>query len=278
MFKFKKLLDDSKPYANPPIPEGYKLITKSWKRGLTIKDMQTGNLSVWIPACSFIDMIDLSVSDSNLAIRFPDGSFKVFKDTSKEAFLQYQKNQKYQSTLKYGGFYIGKFPITVTYDSQDPLLEIYTSKPNSKLLTDITYYEFLSICQEMGSNKITSEMMYESERDLLLIWLILSETLTEHQVYEDSSNLGYYFDDIHIGPALSGGHCIFHISDLCGNLWELVQSKHNINGKTQLVKVGGSWGESGRIAPLSRKYYFNSEAFNTRPSRYVCARHSLNIK
>lgn len=272
--EFNALLSNNANYANPPIPNGYTHIMGKWFSGLTIRD-KLGNFSVWIPAGAVLELIDTDISEEHLAVRFPNGSFYIFNFTSKEAYLKYIKTPKYESTLKYGGFYIGKFPIT----------DECTSRPNKKVLTGFCYYELLSICMGLGYADTNAEMLYEAEHDLFLMWLILSGCMTEYEVCKDSSNFGIYLDiydyNNFIGPDFNlddPKRNVFKVSDICGNLWEVVQGTHSTNGSQYAVAVGGCWGDTGKIAPAASKKYLNLSFLHSRSSRSVCTRHSLLIK
>ena len=270
--KFKKTINTKKNYAHPPIPHGYRKIKGRWSTGYTIRD-KVGNYSVWVPAGSILDILDTNISAEHLAVKFKDGSSMIFDFTSKKAYTEYIKTDKYKSTLKYGGFYIGKYPISTNY----------TSMSDEKVLTGLYYSEYKQASKELSFEDTQAELTYETEHDLLLMWLQLAEILTVDELCKDSSSIGIYFNQSYyeeFGPfytSESKERTVFGISDLCGNYWEILQGSTFIDNVRYASKVGGSWDELGNVYPAAKKVLV-STSFKKSPAYNICARHSLKLK
>lgn len=216
-------------YANPPIPKGYKYVEGSWNNGFVIERKSDQSQFVWVPV--------ESLPESNI-----------------EAVL-YNTNMYYESESmeKYGGFYISRFNISKSIEWKPQ------SKRGKYPWTFITFDNAKTIANSMENNQyVESHLPYNIEYDFILEWLLFTHTVSNAEIYEDSSNLGNYRKSFtRLGTISKTGSCekwqLNGIYDLAGNIAEWAD--FNYWGMFHRIVRGGSCAKYGYDATLYHRKY-----------------------
>lgn len=153
----------------PPIPNGWKQVQNESKNVFVIERVSDKSQFVWIPVCAItpngsVDGIHLKKQFGRRS--FDDTEIISYKETMDS--LQTQSIRQRDSVAEYGGFYISKYLIST---SQYKLLSVANQKP----LVNVSWYEALCSAQEFcdfWDFKVTSHLVYPSEYDSMIQWLI----------------------------------------------------------------------------------------------------------
>ena len=198
-------------------------------------------------------------------------------ETTQEFLIQLEKefNNMIKSVEKYGGFYIGRYE---TGDlSKDKVVIV---KGNSDIGSQ-TWYEMYKKCKELkgSNNKVETGMIWGSQWDRTLMWLVESKDKTKEQIC-DSRDWGNYRDSTGEAEEGSGskrptGYSeswrANNIYDLAGNVYDWTMEAYSSRSR---VLRGGYYYYSGSGSPAS---YRNSNSPTRSDYRSGC-RGALYIK
>ena len=97
----------SENYVNPPIPEGWQHVEGRWNNGFLITDHKK-NQFVWVPV-GFLDAN--GTLDGTFSEKFGRRNYRgdEFADGEFNEELDDELRTQWESTKKYGGFYISRY-------------------------------------------------------------------------------------------------------------------------------------------------------------------------
>ena len=166
-------------------------------------------------------------------------------ETAQEFLMQLEQefNNMIKSVEKYGGFYIGRYE---TGDlNQDTAV---VQKGNSNIASQ-TWYTMYKKCKTLkgSNNKVETGMIWGSQWDRTLMWLVESGNKTKEEIC-DSSNWGNYRNNTESGAGnkrptgYSESWKANNIYDLAGNVYERTMEASGANGR---VRRGGDCYDHG---------------------------------
>ena len=173
-------------------------------------------------------------------------------ESTQEFLMQLEKefNNMIKSVEKYGGFYIGRYETGSL--SQEKAVVV---KGNSDIGSQ-TWYEMYKKCKELkgSNNKVETGMIWGSQWDRTLMWLVESKDKTKEQIC-NSTDWGNYSNST--GEAEAGYSESWkanNIYDLAGNVydWTMEASSSGIR-----VLRGGYYYDNGTYYPASSRNYFS---------------------
>mgnify|MGYP000050677729 CR=1 FL=1 len=139
------------------------------------------------------------------------------------------------------GFFISRYEIAMDMDGK------FVSKANKHPIIDISFFDAEKIASSMNS-RIISNKQFER----IIKWLIETKTMSEEEIFVDSSNRGNYKNS---GPhrmvktGFNKAWMINNIDNLAGNLWTWTCTGDN---KSKILR-GGCCMLDGHYSPLGRK-------------------------
>ena len=182
------------------------------------------------------------------------------KEKSGLAFLymlEKEFNSMIKSIEKYGGFFIGRYEVSNV--SKEISVTKYGTDTKGK-----NWYVLFSKCKNLkGINtNIETSMIFGSQWDRTLMWLIESNNKTKQEIC-NSSNWGNYYNTAITYTDKNGviktkekGKTIIiptgsteitkanNIYDLSGNTWEWTAESHSMNGAVWMAYRGGMAADS----------------------------------
>ena len=104
--------------------------------------------------------------------------------------LKQEFNNMIESVEKYGGFYIGR------YEIGDSSKEKVVIKKGNTDISNQTWYKMYKNCKELKNNNTNIEtgMIWGSQGDRTLMWLLEGNDKTKEEICVDSSSWGNYFN------------------------------------------------------------------------------------
>lgn len=197
-------------------------------------------------------------------------------ESTQEFLMQLEKefNNMIKSVEKYGGFYIGRYE---TGDLGEEKAVVV--KGNSDIGSQ-TWYEMYKKCKELkgSNNKVETSMIWGSQWDRTLMWLVESEDKTKEQIC-DSRDWGNYSNSTGEAEAGSGskrptGYSeswkANNIYDLAGNVYDWTMEANSSNRR---VLRGGYYDYSGGSYPArGRNYRYptdSSYSYGCRGALYI---------
>ena len=188
-------------------------------------------------------------------------------ESTQEFLMQLEKefNNMIKSVEKYGGFYIGRYETGSL--SQEKAVVV---KGNSDIGSQ-TWYEMYKKCKELkgSNNKVETGMIWGSQWDRTLMWLVESKDKTKEQIC-DSRDWGNYSNSTGEAEEGSGtkrptGYSeswkANNIYDLAGNVYDWT-----MEARSSVIRVlrGGSYYNNGTNSPASYRYNNNPTYSNSR--------------
>ena len=180
-------------------------------------------------------------------------------ETTQEFLMQLEKefNNMIKSVEKYGGFYIGRYETGSL--SQEKAVVV---KGNSDIGSQ-TWYEMYKKCKELkgSNNKVETGMIWGSQWDRTLMWLVESKDKTKEQICNNSTDWGNYSNSTGEAEAGSGtkrptGYSeswkANNIYDLAGNVYDWTMEARSSDLR---VLRGGYYLDAGTNYPASYRYY-----------------------
>lgn len=174
-------------------------------------------------------------------------------ESTHEFLIQLEKefNNMIESVEKYGGFYIGRYETGNL--SQDTVV---VQKGNTDI-TNQNWYTMYKKCKTLkgSNNKVGTGMIWGSQWDRTLMWLIESENKTKEEIC-DSSDWGNCSNNIEegAGSRRATGYSetwkTANIYDLAGNVEDWTMEAYSFNARAYR---GGNFYDAGTIYPASAR-------------------------
>lgn len=181
IIRAKKIIkSDSENFQNPPIPEGYRHIKGEWNNGFVIERCSDGSQFVWIP----VD--DLDCDGTLDGIHFSEKFGR--RNYNNNQFFNAEYNEEFkgeffeqcESVKRYGGFYISRYHISKSSDGMPQ------AKEGALPWVDINYTDAMKVASSMeDSEHVKSHLLFGSEYDSVLAWLIKSNKTTIEDTKSD---------------------------------------------------------------------------------------------
>ena len=303
--------------GNIPIPQGYNYIKGDKIGGAVITDAASGkekegNEFVWVPVDTLSDMaVPTSGTDANentnyrgvlynwdtdatgntaydwsadsTSYREPANLSSSYDSTSRNSswtltLYQEEYNKMIKSVSQYGGFYVGRYEMSLNSETKNAESKYGATSANAKDTDTIQWYGLYNKAKtyapENASQKVVSSMIWGSQYDAMLKWMkgnninVTSTTPTDLSIGTTSRNTTRVTGGANNGQTVSKDK-LSNIYDLLGNSYEWTQEASNTSSR---VNRGGSYDNS--LAPSCR----NGNYFPTGTVSFYGSRLTLYIK
>ena len=288
--------------GNIPIPQGYNYIKGDKIGGAVITDAASGeekegNEFVWVPVDTLSNMaVVTSGTDANGNINYrgvlynwgADATGNTAYDwsadstsyrepansssdsTSKNSswtstLYQEEYNKMIKSVSQYGGFYVGRYEMSLNSETKNAESKYGATSANAKDTDTNQWYGLYNKAKtyapeknsdntENASQKVVSSMIWGSQYDAMLKWMkgnkinVTSSSPTDLSIGTTSKNTTRVTGGANNGQTVSKDK-LSNIYDLLGNSSEWTQEASNTFGR---VYRGGSYRDS--YAPSFRYY------------------------
>ena len=292
--------------GNIPIPEGYNYIKGDKIGGAVITDAasgeeKVGNEFVWVPVDKLSNMaVPTSGTDANrntnyrgvlynwstdatgntaydwsadsTSYREPanlSSSYDSTRTNSSWTSTLYQEeyNKMVKSVSEYGGFYIGRYEMSINATSKNAESKYGATSANASDTDTNQWYGLYNRAKtyapeknsdntENASQKVVSSMIWGSQYDAMLKWMkgnkinVTSSRPTDLSIGTTLKNTTRVTGGANNGQTVSKDK-LSNIYDLLGNSLEWTQEAYDTDRR---VRRGGSYHNS--LAPSSRDGYF----------------------
>ena len=303
--------------GNIPIPEGYNYIKGDKIGGAVITDAatgveKTGNEFVWVPVDTLSNMaVVTSGTDANGNINYrgvlynwgadatgntaydwsadstsyrePANLSSSYDSTSKNSswtstLYQEEYNKMVKSVSEYGGFYIGRYEMSINATSKNAESKYGATSANASDTDTNQWYGLYNRAKtyapeknsdntENASQKVVSSMIWGSQYDAMLKWMkgnkinATSSSPTDLSIGTTSKNTTRVTGGANNGQTVSKDK-LSNIYDLLGNIREWTQEAISTAYR---ISRGGYY--SGSYAPSSRTDNYPASTFSSYGSR-----------
>ena len=305
--------------GNIPIPQGYNYIKGDKIGGAVITDAatgveKTGNEFVWVPVDTLSNMaVVTSGTDANGNINYrgvlynwgadatgntaydwsadstsyrePANLSSSYDSTSKNSswtstLYQEEYNKMVKSVSEYGGFYIGRYEMSINATSKNAESKYGATSANASDTDTNQWYGLYNRAKtyapeknsdntENASQKVVSSMIWGSQYDAMLKWMkgnkinVTSSSPTDLSIGNTSRNTTRVTGGANNGQTVSKDK-LSNIYDLLGNSLEWTQEANNTSYR---VIRGGYYNSS--IAPSYRSYDCPTDTLSYDGSRFT---------
>ena len=306
--------------GNIPIPQGYNYIKGDKIGGAVITDAASGeekegNEFVWVPVDEISKMAstDIGGTDANrntnyrgvlynwntdatgntaydwsadsTSYREPANLSSSYDSTSTNSswtstLYQEEYNKMIKSVSQYGGFYVGRYEMSLNSETKNAESEYGATSANAKDTDTNQWYGLYNKAKtyapENASQKVVSSMIWGSQYDAIMNWMksnninVTSTTPTDLSIGTTSKNTTRVTGGANNGQTVSKDK-LSNIYDLLGNSLEWTQEAYNTDFNNRVYR-GGYYDISS--AP-SRRY---GSDFPTRTNSVCGSRLTLYIK
>jgi len=308
--------------GNIPIPQGYNYIKGDKIGGAVITDAatgveKTGNEFVWVPVDTLSNMaVPTSGTDANrntnyrgvlynwstdatgntaydwsadsTSYREPANLSSSYDSTSKNSswtstLYQEEYNKMVKSVSEYGGFYIGRYEMSINATSKNAESKYGATSANASDTDTNQWYGLYNRAKtyapeknsdntENASQKVVSSMIWGSQYDAMLKWMkgnkinATSSSPTDLSIGTTSKNTTRVTGGANNGQTVSKDK-LSNIYDLLGNSYEWTQEANNTDNR---VSRGGYYDFS--YAPNVRSNgdpTYTGSVFGSRLTLYI---------
>ena len=301
--------------GNIPIPQGYNYIKGDKIGGAVITDAatgveKTGNEFVWVPVDTLSNMaVPTSGTDANentnyrgvlynwntdatgntaydwsadsTSYREPANLSSSYDSTSTNSswtstLYQEEYNKMIKSVSQYGGFYVGRYEMSLNSETKNAESKYGATSANAKDTDTNQWYGLYNKAKtyapENASQKVVSSMIWGSQYDAMLKWMkgnkinVTSSSPTDLSIGNTSRNTTRVTGGANNGQTVSKDK-LSNIYDLLGNSIEWTQEA---NDTYYRVRRGGTYDFS--LAPSFRFGYYptgTNSSFGSRLTLYI---------
>ena len=296
--------------GNIPIPQGYNYIKGDKIGGAVITDAasgeeKVGNEFVWVPVDTLSNMaVPTSGTDANrntnyrgvlynwgtdatgntawnwsadsTSYREPanSSSDSTSKNSSWTSTLyQEEYNKMIKSVSQYGGFYVGRYEMSLNSETKNAESKYGATSANAKDTDTNQWYGLYNRAKtyapENASQKVVSSMIWGSQYDAMLKWMkgnkinVTSSSPTDLSIGTTSRNTTRVTGGANNGQTVSKDK-LSNIYDLLGNSLEWTQETNNTYYR---VIRGGYYNSS--LAPSYRSYDCPTDTLSYDGSRFT---------
>lgn len=244
----------SENYSQPIIPEGFKYVEGSWETGLVIEREKDESQFVWIPVGNLER--NATIDGKNFVEKFGRRRFlyDYFNERGYSEELTQELREQLNSVIKYGGFYISRFNISMGKDGK-----LHSTK-GAKPCVKCNFYKAKELSKEMIKlDDVTSHLIYGSEFDSVIEWLIESGTIDKIELLKNSTRYGNYRNSPYTPKyVMRTGACerwkMNNLYDFAGNVKEWTQESYNL---VSHVIRGGCAHSNGEDSPACYRDYMD---------------------
>ena len=297
--------------GNIPIPQGYNYIKGDKIGGAVITDAatgveKTGNEFVWVPVDKISKMAstDIGGTDANrntnyrgvlynwntdatgntaydwsadsTSYREPANLSSSYDSTSTNSswtstLYQEEYNKMIKSVSQYGGFYVGRYEMSLNSETKNAESKYGATSANAKDTDTNQWYGLYNKAKtyapENASQKVVSSMIWGSQYDAMLKWMkgnkinVTSSSPTDLSIGTTSKNTTRVTGGANNGQTVSKDK-LSNIYDLLGNIREWTQEAISTAYR---ISRGGYY--SGSYAPSSRTDNYPASTFSSYGSR-----------
>ena len=297
--------------GNIPIPEGYNYIKGDKIGGAVITDAasgeeKVGNEFVWVPVDEISKMAstDIGGTDANgntnyrgvlynwgtdatgntawnwsadsTSYREPANLSSSYDSKSKNSswtstLYQEEYNKMIKSVSQYGGFYVGRYEMSLNSETKNAESKYGATSANAKDTDTNQWYGLYNKAKtyapENASQKVVSSMIWGSQYDAMLKWMkgnkinVTSSSPTDLSIGTTSKNTTRVTGGANNGQTVSKDK-LSNIYDLLGNIREWTQEAISTAYR---ISRGGYY--SGSYAPSSRTDNYPASTFSSYGSR-----------
>ncbi len=223
-------------FQTPPIPPGYSFDKFSWNNGYTISRIKDNSTFIWVPVgcLSPNGTLDNSTFSEKFGRRNNGKTLKYSEDTKTDEFKRI-----FESILKYGGFYISKYPLSI-----NKLTGLPSCNNSLKSFFPRTFNDAKRTVESFERNSnVTSHLPFGSHYDSLF------EVL--YKLFESNPETDYS----KISKEFSKKHPIFNISNFDNGYFELSQEyflKESNDCKFYIARGKNHISDSATELPVSK--------------------------
>ena len=193
-------------YVWVPVPDASTMYGidengKKWGKTYTFTDTSIKPFN-WIEKENIITIQNIKSGEPNIILNHStnvstiydmDSNFKKIKietNTTHEFLNQLEQefNNMIESVVKYGGFYIGR------YETGDLGKEKVAIVKENNDISSQTWYSLYNKCKNLNNEYVETGIIWKSQWDRTLTWLIESKNKTLEEISIDSSSWGNYYD------------------------------------------------------------------------------------
>ena len=294
--------------GNIPIPQGYNYIKGDKIGGAVITDAASGkekegNEFVWVPVDTLSNMaVPTSGTDANTnyrgvlynwdtdatgntaydwsadstSYREPANLSSSYDSTSKNSswtstLYQEEYNKMVKSVSEYGGFYIGRYEMSINATSKNAESKYGATSANASDTDTNQWYGLYNRAKtyapENASQKVVSSMIWGSQYDAMLKWMkgnkinVTSSSPTDLSIGTTSKNTTRVTGGANNGQTVSKDK-LSNIYDLLGNSIEWTQEAYLTDYR---VSRGGYY--NGSYAPSFRGNNYPTNTYSSDGSR-----------
>ena len=290
--------------GNIPIPQGYNYIKGDKIGGAVITDAatgveKTGNEFVWVPVDTLSNMaVPTSGTDANRNTNYRGVLYDWYGNTAYDwsadstsyrepanlssdstsknsswtsTLYQEEYNKMIKSASQYGGFYVGRYEMSLNSETKNAESKYGATSANAKDTDTNQWYGLYNRAKtyapENASQKVVSSMIWGSQYDAMLKWMkgnkinVTSSSPTDLSIGTTSKNTTRVTGGANNGQTVSKDK-LSNIYDLLGNSLEWTQETNDTDGR---VYRGGYYDIS--YAPCSRNSSYLTNTGSIRGSR-----------
>ena len=286
--------------GNVIIPEGFKIAdvpASKVQNGVVIED-KDGNQFVWVPVDTLSNMaVPTSGTDANrntnyrgvlynwntdatgntaydwsadsTSYREPanSSSDSTSKNSSWTSTLyQEEYNKMIKSVSQYGGFYVGRYEMSLNSETKNAESKYGATSANAKDTDTNQWYGLYNRAKtyapENASQKVVSSMIWGSQWDATMRWMYNSGNEEKKKYTYDSRGKGNYSSDSPIATGSIEAYAVNNIYDMAGNVNDWTIEAY---GTILRDGRGGYYRNNGNSGPASIRSTNGSNEQQRRP-------------